>query len=75
VPLPKFAKGGVVPGPTGAARLAIVHGGENITPPGAGGTINLTVNGAPGQDVRTLAMLVRDELLKLKRRNVSASLS
>jgi hypothetical protein len=75
VPLPKFAKGGVVPGPTGAARLAIVHGGENITPPGAGGTINLTVNGAPGQDAAELARLVRDELLKLKRRNVTAALA
>lgn len=28
-----FAEGGVVPGPTGQPRLAVVHGGEIITPP------------------------------------------
>lgn len=32
-----FAEGGVVPGPIGAAQLAVVHGGETIIPPGAGG--------------------------------------
>lgn len=40
-----FAQGGVVPGPTGAARLAVVHGGESILPPGRMGrniVINLT---------------------------------
>jgi hypothetical protein len=29
-----FGMGGVVPGPTGRAQPAIVHGGERITPPG-----------------------------------------
>lgn len=39
-----FADGGVVPGPKGAAQLAVVHGGETIIPPGmaqAGTTINI----------------------------------
>jgi hypothetical protein len=70
-------------GPIDGAALVGEHGPEllvgkgTIIPNGmfGGGDIHLTVNGAPGQDVRTLAMLVRDELLKLKRRNVSASLS
>ncbi|MCH8346567.1 MAG: hypothetical protein IIC87_06545, partial [Chloroflexi bacterium] len=29
-----FALGGIVPGPVGVAQLAVVHGGETITPPG-----------------------------------------
>jgi hypothetical protein len=29
-----FATGGVVPGPTGAPRVVVAHGGEEITPPG-----------------------------------------
>lgn len=33
--VPNFATGGVVPGPVGAATLAVVHGGETITPHGA----------------------------------------
>jgi hypothetical protein len=32
-----FQYGGVVPGPLGEARTVIAHGGEKITPPGAGG--------------------------------------
>ena len=32
-----FASGGVVPGPKGAPMLAVVHGGETITPPGHAG--------------------------------------
>ena len=32
-----FASGGVVPGPKGAPMLAVVHGGETITPPGQAG--------------------------------------
>jgi len=34
---PHFAAGGVVPGPIGAPMLAVVHGGETVTPPGGGG--------------------------------------
>ena len=30
--IPQFASGGVVPGPTNKPQLAIVHGGETITP-------------------------------------------
>ena len=30
----QYARGGTVPGPTGQPHLAIVHGGEVITPPG-----------------------------------------
>lgn len=33
-PLPSFDIGGIVPGPIGAPQLAVVHGGEFITPVG-----------------------------------------
>jgi hypothetical protein len=36
-PVSGFAAGGVVPGPMGAPQLAVVHGGETITPAGGGG--------------------------------------
>ena len=32
--LPGFANGGMVPGPTGAPQLAMVHGGERVMTPG-----------------------------------------
>lgn len=32
--VPAFREGGTVPGPVGAPILAMVHGGEDITPPG-----------------------------------------
>lgn len=35
--LPTFAEGGTVPGPMGAATLAVVHGGERVIPVGGGG--------------------------------------
>ncbi len=36
-----FATGGVVPGPVGAPALAVVHGGETVTPVGGGGAISV----------------------------------
>jgi hypothetical protein len=46
--VPGFADGGVVPGPTGAPTLAVVHGGEVVTPPGQrfGGNNNNVSGGA-----------------------------
>jgi hypothetical protein len=35
--LQSYAGGGTVPGPTGRAQLAVVHGGEEISAPGSGG--------------------------------------
>lgn len=55
--LPKFAGGGVVPGPIGSSSLAVVHGGEEVIPfggrgSGGGLTVNVTVNGPMlGQDL------------------------
>lgn len=41
--IPGFANGGTVGGPVGAPVLAMVHGGETITPPGRGGGTSVTV--------------------------------
>ena len=38
--LPSFQYGGIVPGAIGEPQLALVHGGEMITPPGASGITN-----------------------------------
>jgi len=46
--LPHFADGGVVPGPTGAPSLAVVHGGETVTPVGGGAGGGVSVTFAPG---------------------------
>lgn len=42
--IPYFALGGIVPGPLNAPTLAVVHGGERITPAGRGGAASGTGN-------------------------------
>lgn len=44
--IPGFAEGGVVPGPVGAAQLAVVHGGERVLTPSQqrGGARSVTYN-------------------------------
>lgn len=39
-----YATGGMVPGPLGAARLAIVHGGEQVLTPGQQRGVTINVN-------------------------------
>jgi hypothetical protein len=41
---PGFASGGIVPGPIGAPMAAIVHGGEEIIPPGGRGRGGAVLN-------------------------------
>lgn len=41
--IPGFESGGTVPGPIGAPMLAMVHGGEHISPSGGGSTYNINV--------------------------------
>jgi hypothetical protein len=47
--IPGFAEGGVVQGPTNAPTLAVVHGGETVTPvggtPPGGGNFHFNFNG------------------------------
>lgn len=64
--IPGFAEGGIVPGRIGQPQLAIVHGGETVTPPGQsapGGTMfrDLIIQGATfeGAD-RTASSVVRE---------------
>ncbi len=51
-----FDGGGTVPGPMGAPRLAVVHGGEDIIPPGAGRGVTINQNNVfqGGADPATL---------------------
>lgn len=59
-----FAEGGVVPGPKGAAQLAMVHGGETITPPDKSGIIiNFDLRGATMTD-KDFINKVKNELNK-----------
>ncbi len=60
-----FGGGGTVPGPIGAPRLAVVHGGEVISQPGGGGTPvnvtqNITVNGASRGEMLVAAKAIEE---------------
>jgi hypothetical protein len=63
---PGFAAGGIVPGPSGVPMLAIVHGGETITPAGRGGPVtftgNIILNGGQGTEAAA-----REFMLNIKR--------
>jgi hypothetical protein len=50
-----YATGGVVPGEIGAAQLAIVHGGETVTPPGQGGGQGFTIQGVSREEIEAIA--------------------
>jgi len=50
--IPGFAHGGIVPGPTGQPRLAVVHGGERIMPVGGSAS-----------DVMEITIFIGDEKL------------
>jgi len=74
-----FAEGGTVPGPTGAPRLAVVHGGEQVIPvggggssDGGGGSVVVHVYGTVTSE-RDLVSTVRDALLRTDVRNSYAT--
>ncbi len=56
-----FARGGTVPGSLGQPQLAVVHGGETVTPPGQT-AINLstTINASGGIDEDRINALFQD---------------
>lgn len=60
-----FAGGGVVPGPIGAPRAAVVHGGETITPPGAPVVTVIVNDGAVNPDA--IDVRIDDRLAKVAR--------
>lgn len=74
-----FATGGIVPGPVGMGQLALVHGGETITPaaglrPAAAGpggiTINISADVIAGdRGIRNLADMVGDQIMQALRSN------
>jgi len=62
--LPKFAAGGIVPGPIGKPQLAVVHGGEEIIPAGrsAPKTANITIYLDGRQIARAIGQPLTDEV-------------
>lgn len=74
--LSNFDGGGVVPGPYGAARLAVVHGGERVLTPeqqrgwGGGAVANVTLQVDGATLARFQAPLVQDEQNRLVRLRV-----
>ena len=60
-----FQQGGVVPGPPGTPQLAVVHGGETISPAGRGGglTIVITGNTIVGGDAEDVAQAMIDMVI------------
>jgi hypothetical protein len=73
-PKASMASGGIVPGPVGAPVPIIAHGGEAFAGVGGFGT-NVTVNvyGSVTSEY-DLADTIREQLLKLKGRNVTTGL-
>lgn len=68
--IPGFQEGGVVPGAIGAPMLAMVHGGETITPPGRGTVVNynLTVNAPVGSDPHAIGSQIVEYIQQYERR-------
>lgn len=78
--IPEFAKGGVMPGPIGMPGLAIVHGGERITPPGVRSSMQSSGGAISGDlvlqvDGQTFARISREHLLKMKRKTGTLGLA
>jgi hypothetical protein len=70
-----FASGGIVPGPIGQPVPVIAHGGEAFAGVGGGfgTTVNVYISGSVVAE-RDLAETIREQLLKLKGRNVRTGL-
>ena len=78
--IPGFASGGIVPGATGQAQLAVVHGGERVQTPqqqrsgggggGGGQVFNITVNAGLANPSETAVAIV--DLLRLYQRTQGA---
>ncbi|MFW9991894.1 MAG: phage tail tape measure protein [Candidatus Odinarchaeota archaeon] len=72
--LPMFQHGGIVPGPIGKPVPIIAHGGEQFLGPNKMmPSVNIYVEGFVGSE-RLLAETVREELQRVKIRNVSTGL-
>src|SRR6266851_1488128 len=78
-----FQAGGTVPGAVGAPMLAVVHGGERISPVGSAGTggggggdiyVNVVVQGSVTSE-RNLTNTIYEGLLEFKRRQGALGLA
>ena len=70
-----YQTGGTVPGPEGRPQVAIVHGGETITPAHRNGgtspamTANITVNAGMGSDPNAISRAIVEALQRYQRAN------
>lgn len=71
--VPSMQYGGIVPGPVGQPRLIVAHGGEPVGRAVGGPTVVVHVHGNVMAE-RDLAATIREELLKIKSRNVTTGL-
>ncbi len=71
ITLPGFANGGIVPGPIGSPQVAVVHGGERVTPAGSGSGVTVVLQGpmflGGESDARKLADIIGAELQRKSR--------
>jgi hypothetical protein len=72
--LPGFAEGGVVPGRIGAPKLALVHGGETITPPGGRGGIG-GINVTYAIDARGAERGVEERIMRALKKSEKETVS
>lgn len=80
-PLPGYATGGTVPGPAGKPITVVAHGGEMFGGLnnayrgglGSGIVVNVNVQGSVKTE-RELVQSIREELLKIQRRNMTTGL-
>jgi len=74
--IPKFHKGGIVPGPAGAEMLAVLEGGEMILPRNAvqsmaaGQSVNLVINTVAGNPTE-IERIVVDAIARANRRGMT----
>lgn len=68
-----FATGGIVPGPTGAARTIIAHGGERITPVGGSGQVVQVIVKDGAVDLRKIEVIAEGAAVKVSRQQSRAA--
>lgn len=81
--IPKFDEGGIVPGSIGEPSLAVVHGGERITPngsfgggaPGLGASVTFHPGSIVVNGVQDPAKIARELVLHVKRELTSQGIS
>jgi hypothetical protein len=70
----EFQQGGIVPGPIGAPQMAVVHGGETITPAGGNTTVTVPVYLDGEMIANVVAPILGSQAKQMRRASVGGSL-